>query len=144
MATKTVVNSGKSWIAKIAMTNGNPKLDTNVNIHLYTGTPTISRTLTVGGVTEIAYPGYALATLSGAVDGGIDANFWDTWTWPTVTFQATSAPGSPVTANGAFVTDSSNTVLLWIEPFAVPFTFTNSGDGFTMNPNLSFGSIFGN
>jgi hypothetical protein len=93
-------------------------------------------------LTEISYPGYAAMTLSGATDGGIDSNDRDTWSWPTQTFQATSAPGSTVTAYGYYVTDSGDTELLWAENFSTPFNYTNAGDGFSIVPTFSFGSIF--
>jgi hypothetical protein len=144
MANKIVVNTGKLWLGSLAIAAGHPKLDTNVKIHLFSNNLTIIRTTVLGDLTEIAYPGYASITLSGAVDGGIDANNWDTWAWPTATFQATSAPGSPVTAYGYYVTDSGGTTLLWAENFATPQVFTLSGDGFTLPPTFSFGSLFSN
>jgi hypothetical protein len=58
------------------------------------------------------------------------------------TFEATGTPGSPETVYGAYYTDSGDTTLLWVERFASPFTFTNNGDGFTLPPTFSFGSIF--
>lgn len=142
MANKILVDLGKSWIGKIAMTNGHAKLDTNVNAHLFSNSHTPAETDTTSNYTEASYPGYAAQTLSGATDGGIDSNDRDTWSWPTQTWQCSSAPGSPVTVYGIYYTDSGNTTLLWVELFDSPFTFTNSGDGFTFPPTFSFGSIF--
>ena len=144
MGVKTVVNTGKLWIAKIAMTNGNPQLDGGLRLHLFANNITPNRSTVIGGITEIAYPGYNNFLLSGAIDGGIDANFWDTWSWITETFMATSAPGSPVTAYGAYYTDAANAVLIMTDLFSVPYVFTNTGDGFTVTPTISFGSIFNN
>ena len=142
MANKIVVDTGKLWITKIAVTNGNAKLDTNVKIRLFANNYTPVQASVIGNFTEIAYTGYAAVTLSGAVDGGIDANDRDTWTWPTVTFQCTSSAGLPVTAYGYYVTDSANTTVLWAERFSTAQVFTTNGDGFTVPPQFSGGSIF--
>ncbi len=148
MANKIVVNTGKLWIGNRAMVAGKPPLDGNVNIHLFTNNLTIAFGTVLGALTEMSnanVPGYALILLTGAVDGGIDSNRWDTWTWPTALFQASGAiVGGPITAYGYYATDSGNTTLLWAENFTTPQIFTNSGDGFTVTPTLSFGSIFGN
>lgn len=141
MANKIVVNTGKLWIGSICMSAGHSSLNGNVKIHLFKNNVTLSRTTVIGDLTESTYTGYASQTLSSASDGGIDANNWDTWTWPVKTFQQTGASSSE-TAYGYYVTDSGSTTLLWGENFTTPQVFANSGDGFTITPTFSFGSLF--
>lgn len=141
MANKILVNTGKMWLGSLAMAGGHPSLDGNVKIHLFKNNVTLSRTTVIGSLTESTYTGYAAQTLNGATDGGIDVNNWDTWSWPVKTFQQTGASASE-TAFGYYVTDSAGTTLLWGENFTTPQVFTNSGDGFTITPTFSFGSLF--
>ena len=146
MANKIVVNTGKLWIGALCMAGGHPHLNSNVTLRLFTNNVTLARGTILSGLTEMSnanVPGYAAAALGVAVDGGIDGNNWDTWAWALITFQATGAiVGGPITAYGYYVTDNANTTLIWGENFSTPQVFTNSGDGFTLTPTFSFGSLF--
>ena len=149
MSNKIVVNTGKSYFAKICVTGGagNKYINTYVQAHLYVNSYTPVSTSVLSNFTELtagSVPGYAPQTLTGATDGGIDANNWDTWTFTTLTFQATGGPPVPYPCYGAFFTDPTGAILLWAELFPSVFTFTNNGDGFTLIPTMSVGSIFGN
>lgn len=139
---KIVVNTGKLWMGSLCMEAGHPQLDGNVRLHLFDNNFTIAENTVIGDLTEIAFTGYADVLLSDAVDGGIDSNDRDTWTWPNATFTATSSSGLPVTAYGYYVTDSAGTTLLWAENFASPYEFAAEGDGFVLAVTFSFGSIY--
>lgn len=146
MANKIVVDTGKTWLGKYMMTGTGTVLNNNAVMHLFYNGVTIAHNTTLGElaeVTNVLVPGYVPVTLGTAIDGGIDSSFFDTWVWPTVTFEATGTPSpSPLQIIGYFVTDATNTVLLWALNFSPLFTFAYSGDGFTLVPTFSFGSIF--
>jgi hypothetical protein len=58
----------------------------------------------------------------------------------TETFLTTSAPGSPITAFGYFLTDSGGTVLLLAERFATPVVFSRTNQAFALTPRLTMDS----
>lgn len=143
MANKILVNTGKLWLGSLAMAGGHPALGSDTTLRLFKNNVTLVRGTVIGDLTQSTYSGYAAVALSSPSDGGIDANNWDTWSWALATFQQTGA-SSTETAYGYYVTDDADTTLLWGENFTTPQVFTNSGDGFTITPTFSFGSLFSN
>jgi hypothetical protein len=145
-AIKVVPNVGKSYFMNQIMEAGKQKVDGNATIHLFVSniTPSRTDTLSTYSAHEASYGGYAAQTLTTWTDGGIDANNYDTWTGPAITFQATSSSGLPQTIYGYYVVAGDGTTLLWAETFAPAITLSNSGDGFTVTPTFSGASIFSN
>jgi hypothetical protein len=142
MSNKIVVDTGKSYFGAQIVEASKVKLDANVKIHLFVNNYTIIETTVLANLTEASYGGYAAQTATGWTDGGIDGSDRDTWTGPALTFQATSSSGLPQTIYGMYATDSGGTVLLWAENFSPTITLASSGDGFTVTPQFSVGSIF--
>lgn len=142
MANMIVVDTGKTYLSKVCMDGSKAKLDTNAKINFFTNNYTVVETTVLADLTAQTVTGIAATTLTGATDGGIDANDRDTWTWPLMTFAATSGSGLPQTLYGYYITDSAGTTLIAAQNFAIPVVITNNGDGFTIQPQFSFGSIF--
>jgi hypothetical protein len=145
-ATKMVPNVGKSYFMNQICKAGKVQLDSNATIHLFVSNITPARTdvLSTYSAHEASYGGYASQTLGVSTDGGIDSNFYDTYSWPALTWQATSSSGLPQTIYGYYVVASDAATLLWVCTFAPSITLSNSGDGFTVPVTLSGASIFGN
>lgn len=142
MANKIVVDTGKIWLGTICQSAGHASLNGSAKLHLFMNNYTIIQTSVLANVTEATYGGYAAQVLGTAVDGGIDANDRDTWTYPTLTFAATSGASLPQTIYGYYVTDNGSTTLLWAMNFSPTIVLAASGDGFTITPQFSYGSIF--
>lgn len=112
-----------------------------LKVHLYGNNLTPTRTSVLGDFTEVTnveVPGYVAA----------DANYFagvpfrqptGGWEGPDSladpSFVATGAPPVPKVVYGFFVTDTTNAILLGSGVFNSPFTFTLSGDGFTLTGN---------
>ena len=145
-AVKFVPNVGKQYFMAQIMEASKVKVDGQATIHLFTTNVAIARTnvLTTYSASEASYGGYASQVMSGFSDGGIDANFYDSWSGPIITFQATSSSGLPQTIYGYYVVASDAATLLWVCYFAPVITLSASGDGFTIPPSLSGASIFDN
>lgn len=145
-AQKNVPNVGKSYFMAQIVEASKVKIDGQATIHLFVANVVYARTNTLSTYSpdEATYIGYAAQTLSGWSDGGIDSNNYDTWTGPTVTFQATSSSGLPQTIYGYYVVASDAATLLWVCYFAPTITLSSSGDGFTVPVTLSGASIFNN
>jgi hypothetical protein len=111
--------------------------------HLYGNNYTPTPNDTAASYTEItsgAFPGYAAKTL--AQDGtpfiGGDNNTWQVFA--DAVFQPSSAPSSPVTVYGFFVTlhpVSGPDVLLYAVRFDVPPVIATGTQAVICNPNLS-------
>lgn len=146
MANKMVPNVGKTYFANQLVLANKVAINGNATLHLFISNITPARTdvLSTYSAHEASYGGYSAQTLSGGADGGIDANFFDTWTFNTLTFQASSSSGLPQTIFGYYVVASDGVTLLWVEQFAPSITLSNSGDGFTLPPTFSVASIFNN
>jgi hypothetical protein len=110
-----------------------------VHIHLFVNNLTPTKNNVLGDFTELTsaeVPGYAAASANwyAGVPRRLNTGAWeDPSSLADPSFIcAGSAPGSPTTVYGWFATDSTNAILLGSGRFAVPFTFTLLGDGFSL------------
>lgn len=109
-------------------------------LRLYTNNLTPLPTSVVGDFTELTnveVPGYtpATPTWNAAPYANNDGSWTDNMTL--APFTATGAASPPTTVYGWFLTDSGKTTLLGAGLLDAPFTFSLSGDGFTMEGNLN-------
>lgn len=142
MANKITFDAGKIYFANQIILGNKVAISTNAKLRLFQNNHTCVEADVIGNFTAATYVGYADQVLSGAVDGGIDGNDRDTWSFTALAFAATSGSGLPQTIYGYIVIDSGATVALYGENFAPAITLAASGDGFTVPPTLSVGSIF--
>lgn len=114
-----------------------------VKIHLYTSnlSPTKANVLadfTAVELTNVQVPGYAPAAANWFAGVPFRRNDGQ-WEAPDSvadpSFVATGPPPAPQVVYGWFATDSTNAILLGSGLFAVPFTFTLTGDGFDLPGN---------
>lgn len=87
-----------------------------LKLHIFTNNITPSDSTTLGSLTEAAWTGYAAQTLVAGnwVSLGVNLHV-GTIVYPTCTFSNTS--GSPVTAYGFYITDTTNTNLVAVGLF---------------------------
>lgn len=142
MANKITFDAGKTYFANQIILANKVALSGNAKIRLFSNNHVLTETDVIGTFTQATYGGYADQVSSGWTDGGIDANDRDTWTGSTLTFSATSATNLPQTLYGYICIDNGATVALFGQNFAPSVTLSNSGDGFTLTPTFSVGSIF--
>ena len=115
-----------------------------VHVHLYTNllTPTKLNVLTdFTELTSTEVPGYAAKSanwFAGVPFRRNDGSWEDPSSLVSPSFVATGPPPTPINVNGVFLTDSTDAILLGSGQFAAPFTFSSTGDGFTLpgNPSL--------
>lgn len=145
-AIKVVPNVGKSYFMAQIIKASKVAIDSNATVHLFISNITPARTdvLTTYSAHEATYVGYANQGAGVWTDLGIDANFYDTWQGPVLTWQASSSSGLPQTIYGYYIVASDAATLLVVETFAPSIVLAASGDGFTVQPTLSGASIFGN
>lgn len=137
----TIFESGRLWLMNRLMVAGHPGLDGHCTLNLYQNDITLPPYRVLADFKDLVLAGYSPWTLTGAVDAGIDMNLNDTWYWPTTDVVATSAPSSPVTAFGYYVTADDDGTLLWGGSFPVPAIWTLLGDFVSFTPPLSFGNL---
>jgi len=109
-------------------------------LRLYTNNHTPLPTDVIGTYTELTsvdVPGYAAAvpTWNAAPYANPDGSWSDNMSL--ASFLATGAPPAPIVVYGWFLTDSAAAVLLGAGLFDQPFTFTLTGDGFTLEGNIN-------
>ncbi len=116
-----------------------------VDVHLFTNnfTPTKSNVLAdFTELTNVEVPGYVKKTANwfAGTPHRLNSGAWEapnSLADPNFVCSG-SAPPAPIPVYGFFLTDSTDAILLGSGLFAVPYTFTLLGDGFTLpgNPNL--------
>lgn len=112
-----------------------------VHVHLYTNNLSPTKTNVLGDFTELTnveVPGYAVKSanwFAGVPFRRSDGTWEDPSSLVDPTFVATGAPPVPIVVYGAFLTDSTDAILVGSGIFTVPFTFTLIGDGFTLPGN---------
>ena len=116
-----------------------------LHVHLYTNllTPTKSNVRAdFFELTILQCPGYAAKSINwyAGVPFRTPLGAWeDPSSLADPSFIATGPPPIPVQVFGYFLTDSTDAILLGSGVFAIPFTFTFTGDGLTLegNPSLN-------
>ena len=108
-------------------------------LHLYTNNQTPTQSSALGdftALTNVEVPGYVpgAPTWLGTPYRNQDASWVDYQT--VVDFVATGAPPSPQTVYGWYLTDSAGATLVAAGLLAVPFTFTETGDGFGLQGEM--------
>lgn len=128
-----LADNGLSAILSELRTNWNA---TAIRIHLFKSNTTPTTSSVLGDFTEADFAGYAALNLI-------------TWAAPSVTSHVgrmtaatrtftRSTTGAAQSIYGYYVTDNSDTVLLWAErDGAAPIVLTNAGDSYTITPALS-------
>lgn len=128
-----LADNGCSTILSELRTNWN---STAIRIHLFKSNTTPSTASVIGDFTEADFAGYSAQNLV-------------TWAAPSVTSHVArmtaanrtftrSTTGTAQNIYGYYVTDNSDTVLLWAErDGAAPIVLTNAGDSYTITPALS-------
>jgi hypothetical protein len=108
----------------------------NLHLHIFTNNVTPSDSTTLGGLTEAAWTGYALETLSSGsfVSLGVGAHV-GTLAYPTVTF--TNGSGSPVSAYGFYITDTANAILVSCGLFDAAPVSIAAGGTYSFIPTIS-------
>lgn len=112
-----------------------------LKVHLYTNNLSPTKTTVLADFSEatnVEIPGYTAASVNwfaGAPFRRPDGGWEDPDSVPDPSFVATGPPPSPQVVYGFFCTDSTNLILLGSGIFAAPFTFSLSGDGFTLEGN---------
>lgn len=103
-------------------------------MRLFTNDTTPDKTFDIGDVTEMLnadVPGYvAIAPTWNGTPVRKSTGEWEDLA-PPVAFAATGATSGQKVAFGAYLTDAAGAVYLAGVRFADPFTFSQSGDGFT-------------
>lgn len=128
-----LADNGLSTILSELRTNWNA---TAIRIHLFKSNTTPTTSSVLGDFTEADFAGYAAQDLV-------------TWAAPSVAAHVArmtaanrtftrSTTGAAQNIYGYYVTDNSDTVLLWAErDGAAPIILTNAGDSYTITPALS-------
>jgi hypothetical protein len=116
-----------------------------VHVHLYTNNlvPTKANVLAdFTELTNIEVPGYAAKSANwwaGVPFRRNDGQWEDPSSLADPSFIATGPPPAPQIVYGIYLTDSTDAILLGSGAFVAPFTFSLTGDGFTLpgNPLLT-------
>ena len=129
----TVPNKGAQELLKRAL---NVSATGDVVLRLYKNNVTIAETTALANVTQADFTGYSAITLTGASWTVTDAD-------PSVASYAkqtfTSSAGSQnQDVYGYYLTNSGNTIVLWIEAFSDgPYNIANNGDKIEVTPSIS-------
>ena len=113
-----------------------------VHVHLYTNNFTPDKNSLLAAFTELTaveVPGYAAKSVNwfaGVPFRRNDGQWEDPSSLADPSFVATGPPPAPQVVYGFFLTDSTDAILLGSGLFDAPFTFQNTGDGFTLPGNL--------
>ena len=113
------------------------------NLHLFQNNVTISDSTTLGGLTEATFSGYAAIALSGATWGAVTvtAHVASSVAVASQNFTHNSG-GTANTIYGAYITDSTNAVLLAAWNFASgPYVMANNGDEIKTTPTITDQSL---
>lgn len=109
-----------------------------VKLHLYTNNLSPTKNNVLADFTELTaleVPGYAAQSanwFAGVPFRQPTGGWQDPNSLPEPSFVATGNPPAPQIVYGWFATDSTNAILLGSGIFASPFTFSTTGDGFTL------------
>jgi len=99
----------------------------NLKIGLFTNSPSLTPGLLLAGLTEPAFTGYARAAATIGTRRG-NANGDIILPIPSVTFQPTADPASPITVNGYFLTQGSSPTAPWLTEYLdTPWVVEDTG-----------------
>lgn len=126
-------DDGISTILAIARAEWN---SVNPNLHLYSNNLTPNTSSTLGSFTECTFPGYAAIALASFGAPSVSSHV-ATMSETTRTFTRSST-GTAENVYGYFVTDDTDTVLLWSEKDPNgPFVMQNAGDSYSVLVKLT-------
>lgn len=117
-----------SWLTRM--------MSADVNYHLFTNDVTPTRDTVLGDLTEAAFSGYAVHTVTLA-DFTLSGVTGHVGTMIGAPFSFTNESGGPVNAYGYYITNTANTVLLGIARFdSAPVTKADD-ESWLVTPSLS-------